>query len=81
MTPQISLACARSPACVGITLWDFYDPFSWIPHTFPDKGAATLFFQDFTKKPAYDALWKAFKGYSKCKNKKRDVIKKLRIEA
>jgi len=56
----VSEACVRVKACVGITLWDFYDPFSWIPHVFPDNGAALPWNEDFSKKPAYDAMIKTF---------------------
>ncbi|CDO74320.1 hypothetical protein BN946_scf184449.g5 [Trametes cinnabarina] len=33
-------ACQAVPGCVGITLWDFTDEFSFIPSTFPGMGAA-----------------------------------------
>ena len=60
---QIVGACAQVKACVGVTLWDFYDPFSWIPHVFPDNHAAGLWFEDFTKHPAYDAIINVFKKF------------------
>ncbi|MBE3043919.1 endo-1,4-beta-xylanase [Candidatus Bathyarchaeota archaeon] len=46
-------------ACIGITLWDFYDPFSWIPDVFPGEGEGLLWFEDFTKHPAYDSVVEA----------------------
>jgi endo-1,4-beta-xylanase len=46
-------ACVTNPACVGITIWDFYDPFSWVPYVFDGEGAALLWFEDFSKHPAY----------------------------
>ena len=61
----VAEACARTKPCVGITIWDFYDPFSWIPATFPDNGAALLWFEDFTKHPAYDGLIDTFKRFAK----------------
>ncbi|KAK0720821.1 glycoside hydrolase superfamily [Lasiosphaeris hirsuta] len=57
----VAEACVRVKACVGITLWDFYDPFSWIPDVFPDNGSALLWFEDFTKHPAYDGIVDTFK--------------------
>ncbi|KAL2074011.1 hypothetical protein VTL71DRAFT_7789 [Oculimacula yallundae] len=54
-------ACLTVDACVGVTVWDFYDPFSWIPDVFPGQGAGTLWFPDFTKHPAYDAIVKVFR--------------------
>jgi len=58
-------ACLNVDACVGITVWDFYDPFSWIPDVFPSQGAATLFFPDFTKHPAYKAIQDVLKAGAK----------------
>ncbi|KEY66284.1 hypothetical protein S7711_02748 [Stachybotrys chartarum IBT 7711] len=55
-------ACALTDRCVGITLWDFYDPFSWIPYVFPGEGAAHLWFDDFTRHPAYYGVLAAFKN-------------------
>ncbi|KAK8092915.1 hypothetical protein PG999_014502 [Apiospora kogelbergensis] len=66
-------ACVQAKACIGITIWDFYDPFSWVPYTFPGEGAALLWFEDFTKHPAYDAIIEAMKNgtTSPCKQKQR----------
>ncbi|KAK0101227.1 hypothetical protein ONS95_006407 [Cadophora gregata] len=58
-------ACLEVNACVGITVWDFYDPFSWVPDTFPGQGAATLWFADFTKHPAYKAMVDVLKKFIK----------------
>ncbi|KAL7628500.1 hypothetical protein AAE478_000015 [Parahypoxylon ruwenzoriense] len=55
-------ACARVPACVGVTIWDFYDPFSWVPYVFDGEGAALLWFDDFTKHPAYYSVIEALKN-------------------
>lgn len=49
-------ACIDVEDCVGITVWDFYDPFSWVPYTFTGQGNADLWYGNFTKKPAYDAI-------------------------
>ncbi|CZR67048.1 related to endo-1,4-beta-xylanase [Phialocephala subalpina] len=49
-------ACVQVDECVGVTVWDFYDPFSWVPDTFPGMGSATLYFANFTKHPAYQGI-------------------------
>jgi len=46
-------ACMQVERCVGITVWDFYDPFSWIPPVFPGMGDADLYFANFTQHPAH----------------------------
>ena len=33
-------ACMAVSRCVGITLWDWTDKFSFVPGTFPGQGAA-----------------------------------------
>ncbi|KAL2020043.1 hypothetical protein VTK56DRAFT_8946 [Thermocarpiscus australiensis] len=52
-------ACVQVRGCIGVTIWDFYDPFSWVPATFPGQGAAALWFEDFSKHPAYDGVVEA----------------------
>ncbi|CZT49453.1 related to endo-1,4-beta-xylanase [Rhynchosporium secalis] len=54
-------ACLQVDACIGVTVWDFYDPFSWIPDVFRGQGAGTLWFPDFSKHPAYNAIIKVLK--------------------
>ncbi|PKS11252.1 hypothetical protein jhhlp_003013 [Lomentospora prolificans] len=75
-------ACVQSEACVGLTLWDFYDPFSWVPFVFEGEGAALLWFEDFSTHPAYDAVVDVLKkgaapGGGSCKSKKSKRSKKL----
>ncbi|KAH6658151.1 family 10 glycosyl hydrolase [Truncatella angustata] len=55
-------ACVQVEACVGITIWDFYDPFSWVPVTFPGQGSPLLWFDNFTKHPAYYGIIEAFEN-------------------
>ncbi|KAJ4380404.1 hypothetical protein N0V85_008751 [Neurospora sp. IMI 360204] len=52
-------ACVQVDGCIGVTIWDFYDPFSWVPAVFPGEGAALLWFGDFSKHPAYDGVVEA----------------------
>lgn len=58
-------ACVQVKQCVGTTIWDFYDPYSWVPDVFPGEGAATLYFEDFSKHPAYQGVVDALKSGAK----------------
>ena len=33
-------ACMNVKGCVGVTVWDFTDKYSWVPSTFSGQGAA-----------------------------------------
>jgi endo-1,4-beta-xylanase len=56
-------ACiAAGDSCVGITLWDFMDKFSWVPNTFPGQGEALPWDANLNKKPAYYAIVSALGG-------------------
>jgi len=49
-------ACLAVTDCVGITLWDYTDKYSWIPSTFSGQGEACLWNDDYTTKPAYASV-------------------------
>ncbi|ROW13163.1 hypothetical protein VPNG_04870 [Cytospora leucostoma] len=49
-------ACLAVDGCVGITVWDFDDAYSWIPSTFSGQGDACLYWANLTTKPAYDTV-------------------------
>lgn len=49
-------ACLNVPACSSYTVWGFPDANSWVPGVFPGEGWATIFEDDFTPKPAFDAM-------------------------
>ncbi|KAH6840800.1 glycoside hydrolase superfamily [Chaetomium sp. MPI-CAGE-AT-0009] len=76
---KVVTACVKVKACVGITLWDFYDPFSWVPHVFEGNGASLVWFEDFSKHPAYDGMVETFKKLigdkpgPGCKRRRRGV--------
>lgn len=55
-------ACKDVKRCVGVTVWDFYDPFSWVPSTFPGQGNADLYWANFTRKPAYYSIANVLEG-------------------
>jgi endo-1,4-beta-xylanase len=56
--------CLAVSRCTGITVWDYTDRHSWIPDFFPGEGAALPYDENFTKKPAYSAIWVALGGTS-----------------
>ncbi|KIY64999.1 glycoside hydrolase family 10 protein [Cylindrobasidium torrendii FP15055 ss-10] len=49
-------ACLAVKGCVGITIWDWTDKFSWVPSTFSGQGAALPYDEKFAAKPAVDAI-------------------------
>lgn len=55
-------ACVETPKCVGFTIWDWTDKYSWVPSTFPGQGAALPWDENLNKKPAYAGLLKGLGG-------------------
>ncbi|CAK4034090.1 glycoside hydrolase family 10 [Lecanosticta acicola] len=61
-------ACRNVQKCIGVTVWDFVDTYSWVPSTFAGQGYADLFFQPqgqdttLVKKAAYDGCLEALTG-------------------
>jgi endo-1,4-beta-xylanase len=49
-------ACLNVTACRSFTVWGFPDSKSWVPGVFPGEGWATIFEDDFSPKPAFDAM-------------------------
>ncbi|MFF1834966.1 endo-1,4-beta-xylanase [Streptomyces sp. NPDC058231] len=49
-------ACLGVERCVGITVWDYTDKYSWVPGAFPGQGAANLYDDNLRTKPAYAAV-------------------------
>ncbi|KAF8713856.1 putative xylanase, Glycoside hydrolase family 10, partial [Rhizoctonia solani] len=49
----VTNACLAVSRCVGITVWDTSDDYSWVPSTFPGQGEALLFDKNKQPKPAY----------------------------
>ncbi|WP_033443583.1 endo-1,4-beta-xylanase [Saccharothrix sp. NRRL B-16314] len=58
----VTKACLAVTRCVGITVWDFSDGYSWIPSVFPGEGAALIYDEDFARKPSYWAVYEALGG-------------------
>ncbi|WP_229070397.1 endo-1,4-beta-xylanase [Actinoplanes sp. DH11] len=49
-------ACLAVDGCNSFTIWGFTDKYSWVPVFFPAEGAATVMWDDFSRKPAYHTL-------------------------
>ncbi|KAI1360987.1 family 10 glycosyl hydrolase [Xylaria arbuscula] len=52
----VTAACLAEEACVGITIWDYTDKYSWIPNTFSGQGDACLYDADLNKKAAWTTV-------------------------
>jgi endo-1,4-beta-xylanase len=55
-------ACLAVTRCVGMTVWDYTDKYSWIPSVFSGQGAALPYDENLAKKPAYTAISTALGG-------------------
>ncbi|EKM52184.1 glycoside hydrolase family 10 protein [Phanerochaete carnosa HHB-10118-sp] len=53
---SVITACMSVESCVGITVWDWTDKYSWVPSTFSGQGAACPWDENFVKKPAFDGI-------------------------
>lgn len=56
MYRQILGVCAQRLTCSTLVFWGFTDRHSWVPHFFPNCGAALLFDEEYQAKPCYGAL-------------------------
>ena len=61
---DLTEACLAVRRCVGITVWDYTDKYSWIPQFFknppPGMGLALPFDATYQKKPAYTSILNAW---------------------
>lgn len=56
-------ACMAVTRCVGITLWDYTDKYSWVPSVFSGQGNPLPWDANLAKKPAlYNAILTALGG-------------------
>ncbi|MGW2729485.1 endo-1,4-beta-xylanase [Streptomyces sp. NPDC001494] len=58
---DLTTACLAVHRCVGVTIWDYTDKYSWIPDFFPGEGAALPWDERLDPKPAYSALLDALR--------------------
>lgn len=49
---RVTQACMAVDRCVGITIWDYTDKYSWVPGTFGGEGNACLWDADLRPKTA-----------------------------
>ncbi|WP_251153905.1 endo-1,4-beta-xylanase [Cellulosimicrobium sp. Marseille-Q4280] len=56
---KVFQACLDVDRCTGVTLWGITDRYSWIPGVFPGQGAALVWDDAYTAKPAYAAIAQA----------------------
>lgn len=53
---RVTEAALSVEGCSSLTLWGVLDKYSWVPVTFPGEAAATVLWDDFSRKPAYYAV-------------------------
>ncbi|KAJ7485762.1 endo-1,4-beta-xylanase C precursor [Mycena latifolia] len=49
-------ACKAVAKCVGVTVWDYTDKYSWVPSTFSGQGEACPWDANLVEKPAYSGI-------------------------
>jgi len=60
---QSVAACMQAGVhCIGTTVWDFDDKYSWVPSTFAGQGGADIFNATLERKPAFTAIAEAIQG-------------------
>jgi len=59
---KVVKACLAVSRCTSITTWGVTDKFSWVPSTFSGQGAALLFDNNYSPKPAFNAVITALGG-------------------
>jgi endo-1,4-beta-xylanase len=52
----VAAACVSTTGCVGVTIWDWTDKYSWVPGVFSGYGAPLPWDENYVKKPAYNGL-------------------------
>ncbi|RJE26962.1 hydrolase family 10 [Aspergillus sclerotialis] len=55
-------SCVETDGCVGVTIWDWTDKYSWVPGVFNGYGDACPWGENLQKKPAYDGILSALGG-------------------
>ncbi|KAG8213287.1 glycoside hydrolase family 10 protein [Butyriboletus roseoflavus] len=58
--------CMAVPGCVGVTIWDYTDKYSWIPSAFAVYGEACPWDANLVRKPAYDGIAMGFMNDTVC---------------
>nr|ADX07327.1 putative endo-1,4-beta-xylanase precursor [Flammulina velutipes] len=53
---NVVAACMAVTRCIGITIWDWTDKYSWVPGVFEGEGAPLPWDENLVAKPAYDGI-------------------------
>ncbi len=53
---EVLRSCLTAQGCSTLVVWGFTDRHSWVPHFFPNQGAALLWDEEYQPKPSYHAL-------------------------
>ncbi|KAL0955070.1 hypothetical protein HGRIS_003987 [Hohenbuehelia grisea] len=53
--------CNAVRDCVGVTVWDFTDKYSWVPSAFDGEGDACPWDANIVRKPAYNGIVEGFR--------------------
>ena len=59
---KVFTACLNVARCQGVTIWGITDKYSWVPNTFSGQGAALVWDENYSAKPAYAAITAALGG-------------------
>lgn len=60
---QSVAACMQAgDHCIGTTVWDFDDKYSWVPSAFAGQGGADIYNATLERKPAFTAIAEALQG-------------------
>jgi len=68
-------ACVETEGCVGITIWDWTDKYSWVPDTFSGYGDACPWDENYEKKQAYDGILNALGGSSSARKSRKSKLR------
>jgi len=61
---DILRVCLDAPNCKSFATWGFSDKYSWIPYFFDRPDSPLLFDEEYSPKPAYNALVEELQGSS-----------------
>jgi len=59
---SVSSCVQVGPRCIGITVWDFDDAYSWVPSSFAGQGGADIYNDTLQRKPSYYSIAEALEG-------------------
>ena len=64
---DVIAACRDTERCVGVTIWDFTDKYSWVPEVIKGFGSAHMWDNQLRlKQKIWDAVMTAWEGDGSC---------------